>query len=207
MRLKAEADGSSLWVGWTGECTSKSTTCNFPVDGDITVTATFDRKGNRLNVSRSGSAGNGGTITADEPGIDCGDSCSYTYAAGTVVHLTAAAQDGYLFAGWFGDCAGTSGPVCTLTMDAAHFAAADFKKAVRITVAVSGNGNVTSKPAGIDCGATCSFLFFPSTIITLTANGANFDHWSDNCPAIAGKECSVATDPTSPPPTITAYFN
>jgi uncharacterized repeat protein (TIGR02543 family) len=207
VRLKSEADGNSLWVGWTGECTSKSTTCNFPVDGDITVTATFDRKGNRLNVSRSGSAGNGGTITADEPGIDCGDSCSYTYAAGTVVHLTAAAQDGYLFAGWFGDCAGTTGPVCTLTMDAAHFAAADFKKAVRITVAVSGTGNVTSKPAGIDCGSTCSFLFFPSTIITLTANGANFVGWSDSCPAIAGRECTVATDPTSPPPLITATFS
>jgi uncharacterized repeat protein (TIGR02543 family) len=207
VRLKAEADGSSTWVGWTGECTSTSTVCNFPVDGDITVTATFDRKGNRLNVSRSSAGANGGTIEADVPGIDCGDTCSYTYPAGTVVTLTASAQPGYLFAGWFGDCASAgASTTCTVTMNDGKFAAADFKKGVPVSVAVSGTGTITSKAAGISCGATCSNLFFPSTVVTLTASGGTFDHWSDSCPAIAGNECTVATDPTSPPPTVTAYF-
>jgi uncharacterized repeat protein (TIGR02543 family) len=210
VRLKSEADGNSLWVGWTGECTSKSTTCNFPVDGDITVTATFDKKGNRLNVSRSGSAGNGGTITADEPGIDCGDSCSYTYPAGTVVTLTAAPQPGCLFAGWFGDCASAgASATCTLTMDAAHFAAADFKKAVSIKVAVTGTGTVTSKPAGINCGAVCSAQFFPNTIVTLTATAAGFDHW-EHCDAEHTDNgvpaCDLATDPVAAHDTVVAVY-
>lgn len=206
VRLKAEADGSSMWVGWTGECTSTSTICNFPVDGDITVTATFDKKGNRLNVSRSSAAANGGSIEADVPGIDCGATCSYTYPAGTVVTLTATPQPGYLFAGWFGDCASAGAkPTCTLTMSDGRFAAADFKKGVPVSAAVSGSGSVTSKPAGIDCGATCTGLFLPYTVVTLTAVG-NFDHWDSNCPASSGNECTIGTDPAAPTPTITAYF-
>ncbi len=206
VRLKAEPDGNSKFVGWTGECTSTSVTCNFPVDGEITVTATFSRKGNRLNVSRSGSQA-GGTITADVPGVDCGDTCSYTYPAGTVVTLTAAATPGYLFAGWRADCAsaGTS-PTCTVTMDAVKFVSAEFQKGIPVTVAVTGTGRVTSAPAGIDCGATCTSLFFPYTIVTLTASGGTFDHW-DNCPAIAGNTCQAAADAASPPGTITAVFN
>ena len=94
VRLTAEPDGNSVFVGWTGQCTSTAVKCNFPVDGEITVTATFARKGNRLNVSRFGSGAAGGTITADVPGIDCGAVCSFTYPAGTVVTLTASPAAG-----------------------------------------------------------------------------------------------------------------
>ena len=92
-------------------------------------------------------------------------------------------------------------------MDAAKFIAAEFQKGVPVTVAVVGNGTVTSKPAGIACGATCTWLFFPSNVITLTATGPNFVGWDSNCPAIAGNECTLATDPSAPPATITATFN
>ena len=210
VRLKAEPDGNSRFVGWTGECTSTVANCNFPVDGEITVTATFAKKGNRLNVSRSGSAG-GGSITADVPGIDCGSTCSFTYSAGTVVTLTAAAQPGYLFAGWRSDCTSVTGTTCTVTMDAAKFVSAEFLKGIPGTVTLVGAtpGTVTSKPAGISCSGanTCSSLFFPYVIVTLEATGPGFDHWSDNCPAIEGNKCQMAADPSLPPPPITAYYN
>ena len=45
----------------------------------------------------------------------------------------------------------------------------------------SGGGNVTSVPAGIDCGATCSHQFTAGTSVTLTAapnSGSTFAGWS-----------------------------
>ncbi|MBI3305117.1 fibronectin type III domain-containing protein [Candidatus Parcubacteria bacterium] len=45
----------------------------------------------------------------------------------------------------------------------------------------SGNGTVTSSPAGIDCGSTCSKDYPFDTVVTLTASasgGSTFDAWS-----------------------------
>ena len=77
----------------------------------------------------------------------------------------------------------------------------------RVTVTVSGAGTVTSAPAGINCGETCSMLFDPGAV-TLTAQPANgssvrFAGWSDaGCP---GSSRSCALDVTAPT-TVTASF-
>lgn len=46
----------------------------------------------------------------------------------------------------------------------------------------TGGGTVTSAPAGINCGATCSVLFNPGTLVTLTAtpldSNSTFTSWS-----------------------------
>ena len=45
----------------------------------------------------------------------------------------------------------------------------------------TGGGNVTSAPAGIDCGTTCSHTFSSGTSVTLTAAasaGSTFAGWS-----------------------------
>ena len=69
-------------------------------------------------------AGDGvGTVTSPA-GIDCGVACSGSYAAGTVVTLTATPATGSSFAGWRGDCFGTGN--CTLTMSAARSVSAEF---------------------------------------------------------------------------------
>lgn len=61
----------------------------------------------------------------------------------------------------------------------------------KLTVQVQGNGTVSSSPAGIDCGQTCSAVFLPNAQVTLTATSnsdAKFDGWSGDC---AGTATSV----------------
>jgi hypothetical protein len=53
-----------------------------------------------------------------------------------------------------------------------------------LTVAVSGNGVVTSKPAGINCRPACKLHARKGAKVTLTASpneGAEFSHWSAPC--------------------------
>ena len=53
-----------------------------------------------------------------------------------------------------------------------------------LTVTRSGSGTVTSSPAGISCGATCTASFSSGTAVTLTATpaaGSTFGGWSGAC--------------------------
>jgi hypothetical protein len=53
-----------------------------------------------------------------------------------------------------------------------------------LSVSVSGSGNVTSSPSGIDCGSTCSAKFNSGTQVTLTASPASgwtFSNWGGAC--------------------------
>jgi hypothetical protein len=63
-----------------------------------------------------------------------------------------------------------------------------------LTVATSGNGSgtVSSSPAGIDCGSTCSHAYSTGTSVTLIAtpaSGSVFSGWSGACSGTAN--CSV----------------
>jgi subtilase family serine protease len=63
-----------------------------------------------------------------------------------------------------------------------------------LTVATSGNGSgtVSSNPAGISCGPTCSHVYATGTNVTLTAtpaSGSVFSGWSGACSGTGG--CSV----------------
>lgn len=60
-----------------------------------------------------------------------------------------------------------------------------------ITVTKTGSGTVTSRPAGIDCGATCARPFRDGTSVTLTAApsaGFVFAGWSGAC---TGPTCTL----------------
>ncbi len=59
-----------------------------------------------------------------------------------------------------------------------------------------GNGTVTSNPAGINCGATCSANFNSGTSVTLNASadsGYSFTGWSGDCNG-ASTTCTVTMD-------------
>jgi hypothetical protein len=76
-----------------------------------------------LTVTRTGAGS--GTVTSSPAGIDCGSSCSASYASGTAVSLTAVAGSGSTFAGWSGGgCSGTGS--CSLTLAANTIVTAGF---------------------------------------------------------------------------------
>jgi hypothetical protein len=156
-----------------------------------------------LSVTRTGN----GTVSSAPAGISCGVTCSATFTAGTSVTLTATPAAGSVFSGWSGGgCSGTG--ACTLTMATATTVSAAFAPApVAVTVvrAGLGNGSVTSAPAGITCGTTCSASFPSGSSVVLTATpagGSVFGGWSGGGCSGTGT-CTVT--PTSAM-TVTATF-
>ena len=76
-----------------------------------------------LTVSKSGSGT--GRVTTVPAGIDCGATCSASFALGVTLTVTANPDAGSVFTGWGGPCAGTA--PCTLTMNDSKFLAANFR--------------------------------------------------------------------------------
>jgi hypothetical protein len=203
----APAAGQSF-AGWTGACSGSAPSCTVTMNGPKTVSAAFGQQPAPpqtfpLAVSTTGS----GTVTSTPSGIDCGATCSATFANGTAVTLTAAAAPGWTFAGWSGACSGTGG--CVVPMDAPRSVTAAFQQAAPQTfplaVGTTGTGTVTSNPAGISCGATCSASFTSGTVVTLiaaAAPGSAFVGWSGACSGTA-PTCSVTVDGAK---SVTALF-
>jgi hypothetical protein len=77
-----------------------------------------------LTVSKTGS----GTVSSSPSGINCGTTCSATYASGTSVTLTASPASGYSFSGWSGACSGTG--ACTVSMSQARSVTANFSQTI-----------------------------------------------------------------------------
>jgi hypothetical protein len=133
-----------------------------------------------LTVSRSGTGS--GSVTSSPAAIDCGATCSHAYDQGTPVTLTATPASGSTFAGWSGGgCSGTG--ICSVTLGSPQAVTATFiaERALNVTKTGTGSGSVTSSPAGIDCGATCSHAYDQGTAVTLSASpdsGSTFAGWS-----------------------------
>ncbi|HEY7603628.1 MAG TPA: PASTA domain-containing protein [Gaiellaceae bacterium] len=81
--------------------------------------------GHTLTVTKAGTGT--GTIVTSPAGIDCGADCSAVFPSGTSV--TVRAVNGYRsrFAGWSGDCSGTT--TCVVTMTGEHRVQARFASA------------------------------------------------------------------------------
>jgi hypothetical protein len=59
------------------------------------------------------------------------------------------------------------------------------------------DGAITSTPAGINCGPTCSAAFATGSTVTLTAApimGHNFLGWASGCTSTSGATCNVTMD-------------
>jgi uncharacterized repeat protein (TIGR01451 family) len=173
--LTATPATGSTFTGWTGAC-SGTAACVVTVDGAKSVGAEFTLIKEELTV---GLAGNGsGSVDVEPSGT--------TFDYGTVVTLTAVPAVGSHFAGWSGDASGTDNPV-TLVMDGHKVVTATFTlNTYDLSVEVTGNGsgNVTSEPAAINCGDTCTASFEFGTVVTLTAapsTGSTFAGWEGDC--------------------------
>jgi Divergent InlB B-repeat domain len=128
-----------------------------------------------LTVEKAG-AGTG-TVTSSPSGIECGPDCQASFADSTVVTLTATPGPNSAPAAWSG-CGSVNGEnKCIVTMSAAKAVTATFALVQRqLTVSKEGSatGTVTSSPAGISCGATCTATYVHGTLVTLTgAPGPN----------------------------------
>jgi hypothetical protein len=149
-----------------------------------------------LTVTVSGN----GSVTGLDGDLTCTaageDTCSATVDEGTQVALTATAAAGSNFSGWTGGGCADAGNTCTFTVNGDTSVTANFIAAqegdAQLTVSVTGDGSVTSQPAGIDCGQTCSATFGQGTEVTLTAAaGADaFQGWSGACAEATGDTCT-----------------
>jgi len=171
--LTASTDTGTNFTGWSGEGCSGTGTCTVHILAASSVRATFTLQQFPLTVSKAGAGS--GTVTSNPAGITCGSTCSAPFGFGNEVTLTAVAATGSTFAGWSGEgCSGTS--TCTVSMTQAHTVTATFNLVqfpLTVRKAGTGSGTVTSSPAGIDCGSTCSTRFDFNTGVTLTATANN----------------------------------
>ncbi len=78
-----------------------------------------------LSISKQGAGS--GTVTSSPAGIDCGTSCSASYAVGTEVTLTAQPDAGSTFENWEGDCSSCgSDATCMVLVTAQKHCVATF---------------------------------------------------------------------------------
>lgn len=130
-----------------------------------------------INVTKTGTGS--GTVTSNITGINCGSKCSDSFISGSTVTLTASPDTGSLFQ-WSGACSGTGS--CPLTMNGDKAVTATFYLPILfVSKTGAGNGTITSLPAGVDCGATCSANYNAGTPVTLNVSpdtGSTFLGWS-----------------------------
>ncbi len=187
MTLAALADMDSVFTSWLLDCTGLTTPYSLTLDQDTHCAALFESMAPTLyllSVQTGGqgvvNSSGGGQLGPDS--IDCGSSCEAIFAENTLIDLSVTPAADRTFAHWSGDCSGTS-PDISVLMDGAKICIAHFILRYQMTVSTSGQGTVTSQPAGIDCGTVCNYLPNSATV-QLTANpafGWTFNRWGGDC--------------------------
>ncbi|MEO8137661.1 MAG: hypothetical protein ABI831_27225, partial [Betaproteobacteria bacterium] len=92
-----------------------------------------------LTVTRQGSGA--GTVVSDVGAINCGATCSDSYAIPTAIALTATPAAGSQFTGWLGPCTGTG--TCQFTISGAATAVATFAPTLLGTPTIDVDGSAT----------------------------------------------------------------
>ncbi|RAJ06530.1 putative repeat protein (TIGR02543 family)/predicted secreted protein (Por secretion system target) [Chitinophaga skermanii] len=116
--LVATAATGYTFTGWTGSSTSTNATITVTMDANKSLTANFTTNtSTSYTLTTTASPSAGGSITRSPNAA--------TYAAGTVVTLTATPSSGYTFSNWSGAISSTS-PITTVTINANTSVTANF---------------------------------------------------------------------------------
>jgi len=127
-----------------------------------------------------------GATGQDAHSIIAAPAALFVNVAGNDFHLSAtspARDAGGTIAGVTDDLEGSPRPQGSAFDIGAYEFPASTAPAI-LTVTRTGNGTITSTPAGISCGTTCSTTFASGTSVALTAapaSGAVFSGWSGAC--------------------------
>ncbi|PCI70720.1 MAG: hypothetical protein COB38_06890 [Gammaproteobacteria bacterium] len=204
INLTASANSGWVFSSWTGSCSGQDT-CTINMNANKSVTATYIEETvvtHLLTVTLSGD----GTVTSNPVGINCGSDCTEEYNENLQVDLTANASAGFVLSSWSGACSGAGS--CSVTMDTAKTVTATFieedLELFDLSIAISGSGNVTSSPSGIDCGSDCNESYDDGTSVSLTAtadDGFIFSQWTGDCSGSGA--CDVIVDSNK---SVTAEF-
>jgi uncharacterized repeat protein (TIGR01451 family) len=200
MRLNNTPPQGTYFAGWSTSATPSLGTA---------VTALHQPRGDLLKISKGQV---GGFLTCTAPtngGFSCSNASSASstfYDVGWSRGVTEPGSSGSaLFDGNYvvGQLYGGSGDCTTPGDDAYGRFDVAYRNALKtwlspplaLTVARSGSGTgtVTSSPAGISCGATCSASFDAGTSVTLNASasaGSTFTGWTGACSGTGA--CTVA---------------
>jgi uncharacterized repeat protein (TIGR02543 family) len=186
---------------WSGSVSGTSPTINITMNHDYSITANFVAATvDRYDLTISSTEG--GSVTGPGEG-------SFTYDAGTVVHLLADAEEGYQFVNWTGNV-GTIDHVYdaapTITMDADHSVTANFE-AIPVTqytliISSTEGGSVTGPGEG-------TFTYDEGTVVDLVAQaeqGYQFVSWSGEVGTIAATDNTVTSITVNGDYAITANF-
>ena len=197
--LTATTSIGSAFTGWSGACTGTGA-CVLRMDDDRQVTATFTRVYTlTVNISGSGS----GVVTSTPPGLNCTQTCTQTYPAGTTLSLLPTGNPNSARTPWTGDCTGSD---CTLMMTADKQVSVSFERIFStLTVVKAGSGSGTVGGSGISCGTDCTdiYPFGSDALLFATPDaGSVFTGWSGgNCFGTGACRVTMNVDTT-----VTATF-
>ena len=124
-----------------------------------------------------------GRVVADVPGLDCTQSCTTTWNAGTQLLLSPTPATGVKLVRWSGACGGSS--QCALVTGQSGPVTALFAPVTyRVNVKVSGKGRIRSSIYGIGCPGRCSATvpsYSPFRLTATAGRGWRFKSWSGAC--------------------------
>src|SRR5437870_8288782 len=173
------ATAGSQTVTVSDSTNSLSTTVSLTVSGGAPTITSFTPTSGPVGTSVTISGTNfTGAMTVTFNGV----SASFTVTSATTIQATV-------------PTGATTGPLSVTTPGGTGTSANVFTVIVTLTVTKVGTGSgiVTSSPAGINCGATCSGSYSSGTVVTLIATPAfdsMFAAWS-GCDAVSGTTCTV----------------
>ena len=128
----------------------------------------------------------------------CPSQCTALFDEGETAYLNLTPEENFELVSWSGPCEGQDGNNCAfeVTSDTEITATID-RASVPLTVTKTGEGTVTSSPAGIACGTTCSAKF-RGGVVTLTAipePGFEFREWGGRADCLGKLPHAPHTEP------------